>query len=86
MRKLLLIRALPAVVVALAGTYFFVVELSALGLAAAKAFVGVAILYTVVKYGHNEINAIRVMKDNPITYGLIMLAYSLVIAGAICGS
>jgi len=85
MRKTLLKLALPAVVFLLV-TWLWVVDFSALSLAATKAVLGVFVLYVVIKYGHDEISAIRMYQEHPQTYAAMLLAYALVIAAAIFGS
>jgi hypothetical protein len=85
MRKTLLKLAVPAVVFLLA-TWLWVVDFSALSLAAAKAVLGVFVLYVVIKYGHDEIPAIWMYREHPQTYAAMLLAYALVIAAAIFGS
>jgi hypothetical protein len=85
MRKTLLKLAVPAIVFLLV-TWLWVVDLSALSLAATKAVLGVFVLYVVIKYGHDEISAIWMYQEYPQTYAAMLLAYALVIAAAIFGS
>lgn len=78
----LLVIAVPALVV----TYFAVVEFSAFAAAFAKALLGVFLLYYIIKYAHNEIDAIAMYREHPITYAAMLLAYALVIAAALTGA
>ncbi|MEM4202831.1 MAG: hypothetical protein QXS54_02050 [Candidatus Methanomethylicaceae archaeon] len=85
MRKQLL-RMLAIAAPALVLTYAFVIELSALSVAFAKAVLGIALLYVVIKYAHNEINAIDMYTRYPVTYAAMLIAYAVVIAAAIAAS
>lgn len=78
----LLAIALPFVLV----TYLFVVEFSTYAIALSKAVLGCFLLYFIIKYAHDEIDAIWMYKEYPITYAAALLAYSLVIAAALFGS
>jgi amino acid permease len=64
----------------------FALELSALALSAAKAYLGCAIYYTIVRFGHDEIDHIRVWHDNPLYGALLLLGYAAVIAASFAGS
>ena len=85
MRRYLLKLLIPAVA-GLVVTYALVVELSAIAVALAKALLGVALLYSVVKYAHDEIDAIHMYKEYPLTYAAMLVAYALVIAASLVGS
>ena len=81
MRKLLLkygLAIVPLVVLA----WYVVVEFSVFAAVLAKAALGVAFLYGIIKYGHDEVDAIEQMLRDPIAYALMMLAYALVIAAS----
>jgi len=64
----------------------FALELSALALAAAKAYLGCAIYYTIVRFGHNEIDHIGVWRDYPLYGALLLLGYAAIIAASFAGS
>ena len=67
-------------------SYILLVEISALTTGLAKAILGVALLYFVIKYCHNEIDAIRAYREYPIVYAAAIVGYALIIALAMGGS
>ena len=64
----------------------FALELSALALAAAKAYLGCVIYYTIVRFGHDEIDHISVWLDNPLYGALLLLGYAAIVAASFAGS
>lgn len=78
----LLAIALPFVLV----TYFFMVEFSTYALVLSKAVLGCFLLYFIIKYAHDEIDAIYMYREYPLTYAAMLVAYALVIAASLIGS
>jgi hypothetical protein len=84
MRKLLL-KYLGVIAPILVATWYVLFEFSTFAAVLTKALLGVGMLYGVIKYGHDEIDAIFQMESEPVAYALVMLAYALVIAAAMVG-
>lgn len=85
MRKTLFKWLVP-VLVGVAVTWYWLVEFSAFAGALAKALLGVFLLYSLLKWGHDEIDVIDVYRRSRLVFGLAILAYALVIAAALAGS
>ena len=85
MRRTLLKIAVPAIVFLLF-TWLWVVDFSALSVSLAKAVMGCAVLYIVLKYGHDELDHIQLWREQPLYGALVTLGYALVIAAALVGS
>lgn len=73
-------------VVGVAVTYWAAVEFSAFAFAVAKGCIGVGGLYYIIKYAHDEIDAIYMYREYPLTYAAMLVAYALVIAASLIGS